>query len=98
MHFAVCRKGKKKPVEPEIKENKPYLEEQYVNSFIREISEVKELVPLPSGIDLYEWIATNSTCFKILLTSCTTEYMSELPVPKIFSWFEQLSQYMTCFD
>ena len=54
------RKGKKKPAEPEVKENKPYLEEQYVNCFIREISEVKELVPLPPSIDLNEWLATNS--------------------------------------
>jgi len=38
------------------------LEEQYINSFIREISEIKELVPLPPSIDLNEWIATNSMC------------------------------------
>jgi len=66
LHFVIYRKGKKKPVEPEIKENKPYLEEQYMNSFIREISEIKELVPLPPSIDLNEWIATNSMC-----RSCT---------------------------
>ena len=60
LDFVIYRKGKKKPVEPEIKENKPYLEEQYINSFIREISEIKELVPLPPSIDLNEWIATNS--------------------------------------
>ena len=58
--FAVYRKGKKKPVEPEVKEDKPYLEERYVNSFIREMSEIRELVPLPPSIDLNEWIATNS--------------------------------------
>lgn len=57
------RKGKKKPVEPEIKENKPYLEEQHVNSFIREITEIKELVALPPSIDLNEWIASNSKCY-----------------------------------
>lgn len=56
-------KGKKKPAEPEVKENKPYLEEQYVNSFIREISEVKELVPLPPSIDLNEWLASNTLAF-----------------------------------
>lgn len=53
-------KGKKKPVEPEIKEDKPYLEERFVSSLIRETSELKELVPLPPSIDLNEWIATNS--------------------------------------
>lgn len=56
-------KGKKKPAEPEVKESKPYLEEQYVNSFIREISEVKELVPLPPSIDLNEWLASNTLAF-----------------------------------
>lgn len=56
----MLRKGKKKPAEPEVKENKPYLEEQYVRSFIREISEVRELVPLPPSIDLNEWLASNS--------------------------------------
>ena len=62
LDFVIYRKGKKKPVEPEIKENRPYLEEQYIHSFIREISEIKELVPLPPSIDLNEWIATNSMC------------------------------------
>lgn len=60
INFVINRKGKKKPVEPEIKEDKPYLEEQYANSFIRETSELRELVPLPPSIDLNEWIATNS--------------------------------------
>ena len=60
LSFFIIRKGKKKPVEPEIKEDKPYLEEQYVNSFIRETSEIRELVPLPPSIDFNEWIATNS--------------------------------------
>lgn len=36
------------------------MEECYSNSFIREMSELKELVPLPPSIDHNEWIATNS--------------------------------------
>jgi len=77
--FVINRKGKKKAVEPEIKEDKPYLEERHVNSFIRETSEIKELVPLPPSIDLNEWIATNSKYCR----HCDTHLTKSIKTSKI---------------
>jgi len=98
-------KGKKKAVEPEIKEDKPYLEERHVNSFIRETSEIKELVPLPPSIDLNEWIATNTLAFfnqvdllygtvseKCTVTSCPT---MSAPGAAIYLWHDDKGKKIT---
>ncbi|CAH3039943.1 unnamed protein product [Pocillopora meandrina] len=91
----MLRKGKKKPAEPEVKENKPYLEEEYVKSFIREISEVRELVPLPPSIDLNEWLASNTLAFfnqiDLLYGSvserCTTTTCPTMSAPGSVTYF-----------
>lgn len=98
-------KGKKKIVEPEIKEDKPYMEECYVNSFIREMSELKELVPLPPSIDLNEWIATNtlaffnqvdllygSVCEKCTVTVCPT---MSAPGALVYLWHDDKGKKIT---
>lgn len=98
-------KGKKKIVEPEIKEDKPYMEECYSNSFIREMSELKELVPLPPSIDHNEWIATNTLAFfnqvDLLYGSvcekCTTAVCPTMSAPGavIYLWYDDKGKKIT---
>ncbi|EDO38953.1 predicted protein [Nematostella vectensis] len=56
-------KGKKKTIveeTKEVKENKPYLEEQYLKSCILNRNEIEQTVSQPTGIDFNEWIASHT--------------------------------------
>ena len=69
--FVLClnRKGKKKlPVEELVIEKKLYLDEQYLNHFLKEKSFIKELVPLPPDIEMNEWLATHSKYIEFVYT------------------------------
>jgi hypothetical protein len=58
----ILRKGKKTKIvsTEEVKENKPYLEESYLNSSIMSKAEIQEIINHPTGLDYNEWIATHS--------------------------------------
>ena len=54
-------KGKKKFTINDVeKESKPYLDKKVYDSFMTSKEEIKEMVVLPAGIDINEWLATHS--------------------------------------
>ena len=64
--ICVCRKGRRKGDGKESltppEENKPYLEEQYVNERLQAVgdADVDILVQLPHGLNCNEWLASHS--------------------------------------
>jgi len=78
-------KGKKKPpVEELVVEKKLYLEEQYLNCFLKEKTFIKELVPLPPDIEMNEWLATHTLVFfnhVNLLYGCISELCTTATCP-----------------
>jgi hypothetical protein len=56
--------GKKKYlINDEPKEIKPYLEKKMYENFSLTKEEIKEIVVLPAGMDINEWLATHSKYF-----------------------------------
>ena len=63
----MSRSGKKKyPVNDEPKEIKPYLEKKIYENFSLTKEEIREIVVLPAGMDINEWLATHSKCLHLL--------------------------------
>ncbi|XP_031572534.1 MOB kinase activator 2-like isoform X2 [Actinia tenebrosa] len=94
-------KGKKTKIinTEEVKENKPYLEESYLNNSVMDKAVIKEIISLPPGIDYNEWIATHTLghfntlnllygCISEVCTTTTCPVMSA-PGALTYLWYDE---------
>ena len=59
--FKLLFRGKKKySINDEQKENKPYMEKKVYEDVSLTKDEIREIVVLPAGMDINEWLATHS--------------------------------------
>mgnify|MGYP002804141940 FL=1 len=97
MEWLIGKTGKKKnPINDDQKETKPYLEKKIYEDFSLTKEQIMEIVVLPAGMDINEWLATHTlTLFNSInqIYGAITEFCTANTCPTmtagtvIYSWY-----------